>query len=271
MTNFGASFKKARESRGISLDRIAQDTRISTRFLSAIENEEFHLLPGGIFNRGFVRAFAESVGLDPDQTVAEYDRLVSVREPSEVITSAAAPPAPTRAERHLYPIIAGILAIAIAIFYIVTRDTGGGPREIQSPPAAPAPAPTVPQAAPTTPPQTTAQSSQPAAATPAPTPAPPEPTPAPVPPNNPGLTLNVEVHAETWIKVKSDGTTVLPGEVLEPGMTRKFTAENSIQIDVGNAAGLSLKINDRPLKPLGKSGQVRSLTITPSNLKDLIG
>src|SRR6266571_5129207 len=64
MSNFGASFKKARESKGISLERIAAETRISTRFLLAIENEEFNLLPGGIFNRGFVRTYAEKVGLE---------------------------------------------------------------------------------------------------------------------------------------------------------------------------------------------------------------
>src|SRR5215470_12962902 len=81
MTNFGASLKQARESKGITLDQIALETRISSRFLSAIENEEFHLLPGGIFNRGFVRAFAEKVGLDPAQAVADYARLAEVREP----------------------------------------------------------------------------------------------------------------------------------------------------------------------------------------------
>src|SRR6266513_1961428 len=90
MTNFGASLKKARESKGISLNQIATETRISTRFLTAIENEEFSLLPGGIFNRGFVRTFAEKVGLDPDQAVADYERLVAVREPAETAT-----PAPT--------------------------------------------------------------------------------------------------------------------------------------------------------------------------------
>ena len=72
MTNFGSSFKKARDSKGISLDQIALETRISTRFLAAIENEEFHVLPGGIFNRGFIRTFAERIGLDPDQAVADY-------------------------------------------------------------------------------------------------------------------------------------------------------------------------------------------------------
>src|SRR5438105_12876912 len=90
MSNFGASFKKARESKGISLDRIAAETRISTRFLLAIENEEFNLLPGGIFNRGFVRTYAEKVGLDPDQAVADYERLAAVGEPAETAT-----PAPT--------------------------------------------------------------------------------------------------------------------------------------------------------------------------------
>ena len=80
MTNFGTNFKKARESRGIPLGQIAVETRISTRFLQAIENEDFHLLPGGIFNRGFVRTYAERIGLDPEQAVEDYARLTEFRE-----------------------------------------------------------------------------------------------------------------------------------------------------------------------------------------------
>ena len=87
MPNFGASFKKARESKGIPLDRIATETRISTRFLQAIENEDFHLLPGGIFNRGFIRTYAERLGLDPEQAVAEYEQLAEVRAPSEPVVA----------------------------------------------------------------------------------------------------------------------------------------------------------------------------------------
>src|SRR5262244_3959553 len=88
MTNFGASFKKARESKGISLDQIAMDTKSSTRFLSAIESEELHLLPGGIFNRGFVRAYAERVGIDPDQAVSDYERLAGGRDSTDTPVSA---------------------------------------------------------------------------------------------------------------------------------------------------------------------------------------
>ena len=119
MSNFGSTFKKGRESKGISLDRIAAETRISTRFLLAIENEEFNLLPGGIFNRGFVRTYAEKVVLDPDQAVADYERLVAVREPAETAT-----PAPTnrKGDRHLYPVVIGVLLLIIVIFYVVNRE-----------------------------------------------------------------------------------------------------------------------------------------------------
>src|SRR5437763_14792231 len=111
MSNFGSTFKKARESKGISLDRIAAETRISTRFLNAIENEEFNLLPGGIFNRGFVRAYAEKVGLDPDQAVADYERLAEVHQPLDTLTAAAIPPA--KPDRRLYPIAVGALILVI--------------------------------------------------------------------------------------------------------------------------------------------------------------
>src|SRR5437868_5398800 len=121
MTNFGASFKKARESKGISLDQIAGETRISTRFLSAIENEEFHLLPGGIFNRGFVRTFAEKVGLDPDQAVADYERVAEVRPVADI--QAPPVPLPSRKGGRIYQVALGALILVIAIFYIVNRES----------------------------------------------------------------------------------------------------------------------------------------------------
>jgi hypothetical protein len=244
MTNFGATFKKARESKGISLDQIAHQTRISTRFLAAIENEEFQLLPGGIFSRGFVRSFAEAVGIDPAQAVADYERLSSVPQPG--IDPPAAAAVPPKTERHLYPVAVGILAIAVAIFYLMTRESGH-------------------KSEPVTPTPTTAPAAQP----PSPAPAP-EPVPAPAP-GTQALKLDIQVLEKTWLKVNSDGNTENGGEILEPGMTRKFTADNSLYISIGNAAGLTMKINDKPLRPLGKSGQVRSVTITSANLKDFIG
>src|SRR5438132_11774708 len=161
MTNLGASFKKARESRGVSLEQIAAETRISTRFLLAIENEEFHLLPGRIFNRGFVRTYAEKVGLDPDQSVADYERLMQIQEPPE---ASVATPHGAKGDRRLYPLAIGGLVLLIAIFYLVTRETSN---TVQT--ASPAPstsasavtqpatpgAPAAPLTPPTTPPEVT--------------------------------------------------------------------------------------------------------------------
>jgi cytoskeletal protein RodZ len=72
MGSFGDRLKKEREQRGITLDDISLTTKIGTRLLRALEEEKFEQLPGGIFNKGFVRAYARHVGLDEDQTVADY-------------------------------------------------------------------------------------------------------------------------------------------------------------------------------------------------------
>jgi cytoskeleton protein RodZ len=69
---FGEHLRREREMRGISLDEIASATRIGTRFLEAMENEQWSQLPGGVFNRGFVRAVAHHLGLDEETLVAEY-------------------------------------------------------------------------------------------------------------------------------------------------------------------------------------------------------
>jgi cytoskeletal protein RodZ len=69
---FGEHLRREREMRGISLDEICSATRIGTRFLNALENEQWDQLPGGVFNRGFVRAVAHHLGLDEESLLAEY-------------------------------------------------------------------------------------------------------------------------------------------------------------------------------------------------------
>lgn len=71
-SGFGEHLRREREMRGISLDEICSATRIGTRFLEALENEQWDQLPGGIFNRGFVRAVAHHLGLNEESLLAEY-------------------------------------------------------------------------------------------------------------------------------------------------------------------------------------------------------
>ena len=71
-SGFGERLRREREMRGISLDDIAAATKIGTRLLRALEEEHFDSLPGGIFNKGYIRAYAKYVGIDEEQAVAEY-------------------------------------------------------------------------------------------------------------------------------------------------------------------------------------------------------
>jgi cytoskeleton protein RodZ len=72
LPSFGEKLKLEREKRKITLEDISVSTKIGTRMLQALEEDKFNQLPGGIFNKGFVRAYSRFVGLDEDQTVAEY-------------------------------------------------------------------------------------------------------------------------------------------------------------------------------------------------------
>src|SRR5271155_4173226 len=75
---FGEKLRKQRELQGISLDAVSDTTKISTRLLRALEEEHFDQLPGGVFNKGFVRASARQVGLNEEETIADY--LAAVRD-----------------------------------------------------------------------------------------------------------------------------------------------------------------------------------------------
>jgi cytoskeletal protein RodZ len=72
MSSFGDEFRRERELREISLREVAEATKISLRHLEALEQNSFESLPGGVFNRGFVRAYAEFIGIDPEAMVNAY-------------------------------------------------------------------------------------------------------------------------------------------------------------------------------------------------------
>lgn len=71
--NFGERLKRERELREVSQKELTSATRIGPHFLDALENEQWDKLPGGVFNRGFVRAIARYLGLDEEKLLAEYD------------------------------------------------------------------------------------------------------------------------------------------------------------------------------------------------------
>src|SRR5438094_6636140 len=70
----GEKLRLARETRGIALRDISEQTRISMRYLEAIETDDYRRLPGGIFNRSFIRAYAKFIGYDEKEAIEEYAR-----------------------------------------------------------------------------------------------------------------------------------------------------------------------------------------------------
>jgi len=78
-TSIGEKLRLARETRGIALRDISEQTRISMRYLEAIEVDDYRRLPGGIFNRSFVRAYAKHVGYDEQEALEEYSAMMHER------------------------------------------------------------------------------------------------------------------------------------------------------------------------------------------------
>jgi cytoskeleton protein RodZ len=79
----GEKLRQAREERGITLSEVAEQTRISSLYLESIDNDDYRTLPGGIFNRGFVKSYAKYVGLDEQEALAEYSQILAQSESAE--------------------------------------------------------------------------------------------------------------------------------------------------------------------------------------------
>ncbi len=117
---FGVHLRREREMRGVTLEEISSATRIGTRFLDALETEHWDRLPGGVFNRGFVRTTAQFLGLDPEAMLAEYTLATtdSARPTPPVFihsqSSWTPRMAPAQSDRRWMPLAALLAIVAIA-------------------------------------------------------------------------------------------------------------------------------------------------------------
>lgn len=79
----GEKLRQAREERGITLSEVAEQTRISSLYLESIENDDYRILPGGIFNKGFVKSYAKYVGVDEQEALLDYSLILADNEGSD--------------------------------------------------------------------------------------------------------------------------------------------------------------------------------------------
>jgi cytoskeletal protein RodZ len=295
---FGEHLRREREMRGVSLEEISASTRISIRFLQAIENEELSKLPGGIFTRSFVRTYARYLGLDEERVLADC-QLAGKQKPEvdirRITTSQTRPNGAAARTRIIGLVVAiALLAGGYALFRHsrrVREQRNSTPVAIS--PSTPAPVanlplnaaagqPTVPAAQESNPTETATPPS-PGGATTAPG-TPQSGPPAPGAKANPteqiptseatssaaglsDLVLQVAATERAWVAVDADGKTVLQ-KVMNPNEVENLKAHDSFDVTVGNAQGIVLTLNGETLKPLGRSGEVKSIHLTREDLKN---
>jgi cytoskeleton protein RodZ len=290
--SFGGRLKREREQRKITLDDIALSTKIGARFLAALEEEQFDRLPGGIFNKSFVRAYARYLGIDEAQAVADYvaasTETLPENRPEETIDLAAMAAQSKRTDRSAGGIPWGafalallIVAVSVAVWGFYSREKTARPRAVVPAPVARASAPVPANVAPdesrkAAPPETVSALSQPAAGL---SPAPAASEPGAAPPaetatvvlspqgSSPGAFLvQIKAREESWVSILADGKAVMQ-ETLSPPAEKSIEAHSEVIIKTGNVGALDISFNGKQLPPQGDFSQVKTLTFDSNGLR----
>ena len=286
MTSLGETLRSARLKRNLELNRIADELKISTGMLRAIEEGRFDKLPGGVFARSFVRQYARFLEIDESEIEGELTRVL---EPPPELPQVPHQAQPLESGIPL-PRMSGWQAVgdqgarwsssawALVLMVLVMLACAGAYAWWQrrpvvahqrpqvaaqaSAPSAPAPVPAEPAPAPVSAPSAPVE----AQTQPAPPPVavePPSPAPAAAAEPNSDAAVRVEVLAQepTWISVRTDGQSTFSG-VLDANQTRTLAANRNVLLKIGNAAGVEVRFNGKTVGPFGGQGAVRTIQFT---------
>jgi cytoskeleton protein RodZ len=284
---FGLDLRKNRELKEVSREELAASTKVSLRQIEALELGRFENLPALVFARGFVRAIAVTLGLEAETLVAEFSRVhrdwtTEQTQPALTLASVSGTmPRLSRPRRNVSTdttvrglAIAAALAVATGGAALLKSRSGGAP---PTPPVSSAPAreraeagpaslgipPAIARATVALPPEAPRADAETPAAVPAVRPAasaPAEPAPAG------GVTLTLSFQEDCWTELYADGKKVAV-ETFRKGTTREFSGFQKYTITLGNAGGVTITVNGRPVPPLGQLGDVvRNVVIDESRV-----
>ena len=289
MSSIGETLRRERLRQNLDLGQISRELKISQRFLDAIEDERFDRLPAGVFARSFVRQYATLLGLDAEELVGELQKTIEPPAPTprasqysvEPIDSIQVPRVEhweAVSDRARFEWASPLPALALLVvvllvcsgvytFWQHSAQSGAAQtsQEVASPPPPP---PAQPD------PQPAQARTQPPAAEPAPQ-AKVEPAPAQtaqaVPPTPPQVNsadrgsaaVRVQLTAiePVWVLARADGKYLFSG-TLEANETRTVEAGERLTLRLGNAGGVTITLNGKPLGAVGPKGQVRELQLT---------
>jgi cytoskeletal protein RodZ len=279
---FGESLKREREMRGVTLEEVSAATRIATRFLKAIEDEKWDQLPGGVFNRGFVRAVARYLGLDEENIVAEYTLAVGDRQTVPVWTGR--PPAVTPDQPWLAWIIAAIIVIALGVGgwfgarQILQRRTqkknSSSLLDAASSSAGSSVASALTTRSVLADPSIPASAAAPVSgALPAAGGDPPNPAPAAAPAATSSadhFELKVVTSKRTKVVIVADQDVVFDG-TMKANQNHFFNATDHFQVSAKDAGVVHIELNGKTLDPIGPAGQEGKITLTREGSKIAAG
>lgn len=222
--NLGTRLRSAREQSGLTLRQVADATKLSVRTLDALEKNHVDALPGGVYRRGIVRAYAAEVGLDPEQTLRAFltvhpddvPRVADLRVESPKV-------APSRLLQALFSVFGAVLPIAAGVVYFSAHAGGAQPPAGLPQPLSGRGAPRHLEASF-------------AAATPA----------------DP-VAMMISVSSETRLQVVADGLEVVAGP-MEAGRVIRLDLANDVVLMGDDAGAVHFSINGRAGRTLGTQG-----------------
>jgi len=277
MASLGQKLRQERERLGIPLADIARETRISARYLEAIETEDTRTLPHDFFYRSFVRQYAEYLGISADEVTVTLRRevpevVLPMVNPAPRVLPTLLPmttePAPMprslstafedgrTSKRWLA--VAALLLVGSVSYLATRRPADSASTALETAEAKPTATLTVPVSGPS---QSGASQTNPVVSPPQ------QLGTAVVQATNLGsgrLQIVISAREQTWIKLVADGKNIYMG-LIEPGQSQAIENASNAELLTGNAGGIEVKQNGRSLPGLGSSGEVRTVVFDTEN------
>ncbi len=246
MESIGKRLRVEREKKGVSLEEVSAQTRIHHSILKALEENRFNDIPSPMYVKGFLKKYADYLGLDSRLMVEKY-LATHPKAPEQVLILEGEGIGRERFRRFLIlmgVIVAILVVLAISSYYIVrslasrSKETALEVAKVEEGIAiAPIPAKS------------------------------PSPSASPREFLSEPFNLTVRATQKVWLQVTSDGTVIFQ-DVLLPGDVESWQANDEIALRVGNAGGIELTLNGEPLGSPGKPGQViRDLVFTKEGMR----
>lgn len=225
MFEIGTSLREARLRQGIDLPRVEADTKIRAKYLRALEDEKFDVLPAETYVKGFLRTYAEYLGLDGELYVDEFNSRFATDEEPVLPAASSRPSRPRPVESNFVVVaLAGIVAVTVLVVVAWRFSSDEAPSENSLLPNAAA---TQPASGETTePPATTAETT-------------------PAEPGTARLVLTA-ARGDCWVQVRAgsvSGRLLFEG-TLEQGQAKRFTRKR-LWLEVGAASNLNVRLNGR--------------------------